>query len=69
MGMAMSEANIDRYRAAAAKWRSNADEVATAEERNNCLVLAEGYERLVEIIAPSLAQTGARTAEGMSVSD
>lgn len=46
----MSQKDIERFRAAAAKWRKEAEQAATDEERRNCLTIAEAYERLVEIL-------------------
>ena len=45
----MSQEEVERFRAAAARWREEAEKAGTEEERRNCLVIAEGYERLVEI--------------------
>ncbi|MBN8903026.1 MAG: hypothetical protein J0H19_25435 [Rhodospirillales bacterium] len=45
----MIQAELERFRAAAARWRDEAEKAGTAEERRNCLVIADGYERLVEI--------------------
>jgi hypothetical protein len=47
----MSETSIDRYRASAARWRKEAEEAATNEARRNCLTVAEGYERLIQILS------------------
>jgi hypothetical protein len=49
----MSETNIERYRAFADRWRKEAGEALTDEGWRNCLALAEGYDRLIEIISPS----------------
>ena len=45
----MSQYDIERFRTAAAKWRKEAEQAGTEEERRNCLVIAEGYDRLIEL--------------------
>jgi hypothetical protein len=48
----MSESNINRYRENAMKWRREAEGAGDEEARRNCMMLAEGYKRLVEILSP-----------------
>jgi hypothetical protein len=47
----------ERYRERAKEWRDKAASLPEGRERDACVTLAEGYEKLAEIIeARSLAQ-------------
>lgn len=45
----MDQHEVERFRGSAKKWRQEAASAPDDRERNSCLQLAEGYERLVEI--------------------
>ena len=56
--------NADRYRERARQWRAMADHLPPGGERDACLVLAEGYAHLAEVIdRGGLPTSGASPAE------
>jgi hypothetical protein len=42
--------DLERYRERAKEWRDRAASLPEGRERDACVTIAEGYEKLVEII-------------------
>jgi hypothetical protein len=42
--------DLELYRHRAHEWREKAASLPEGQERSECLVIAEGYERLIEVI-------------------
>ena len=42
--------DVEQYRRRAGEWRGKAASLQDGKERRECLVIAEGYERLIEVI-------------------
>jgi hypothetical protein len=45
------EWKIDTYRAREREWRQKAEDAGSAEEREACLIIADGYANLVALLA------------------
>ena len=43
--------NSERFGACGLRWRQEAQEAQSEEERRVCSIIAEGYERLAQILA------------------
>jgi hypothetical protein len=44
------EITLERYRERAKEWRDKAASHPAGDQRNSCVSIAEGYERLIELI-------------------
>ena len=58
--------NAETYRERAWQWQAKAERLPRGEERDTCLTLAEGYNRLAELIEGSRSLNSGTNSERCS---